>query len=90
MPTFTTGGYGHPPNYTPTHPDPPTEITAGQKLAAQHEHAQWISRDGSAIFIERMGHLCWGYWIDLDRRYSAWLECPSLPEGAIKLDEQSK
>jgi hypothetical protein len=85
MPTWTTGGYNFP-NYRPATPDPAPEITAGQRKAARDVRAMWISRDGSGIFTERFGQLIWAYWIERERRYSAWLECVALPEGAIKLD----
>lgn len=85
MPTWTTGGYNFP-GYRPATPDPPVEISAGQRQAAKDVRAMWQSRDGSAIFTERFGQLLWGYWLERERRYSAWLECPKLPEGAVKVE----
>lgn len=89
MPTWTTGNYtwpGYSPMGQPVPSPDPTEISAGQKKAAQDEHAMWQSKDGSAIFAERFGELLWGYWKPEERRYSAWLPCPMLPEGAVKVD----
>lgn len=87
MPTWTTG-YNFP-GYTPAaqpNLDPPTEISAGQRQAAVDVRAMWQSKDGSAVFTERFGQLLWGYWLERERRYCAWLECPKLPEGAVKVD----
>lgn len=89
MPTWTTGNYtwpGYSPMGRPATPDPPTEISAGQKKAAIDEHAKWQSRDGSAIFDERYGQLLWAYWKPEERRYSRWLPCVALPEGAVKVE----
>lgn len=90
MPTWQTGYSfpGYKPAAQPT-PDPPAEISEGQRQAAQRAGATHIGKDGLTCYSQRTSVLKWAYWKPEERGFSTWLPCEAMAEGAIKLDEQS-
>jgi hypothetical protein len=82
----------HPP-YNPFNPvgkaptsDPAPEISDGQRKAARDAGATHIGRDGLTCYSQRGSVLKWAYWKEKERKFSTWLPCGEMAEGAIKLD----
>ena len=77
-----------PPNYQPNskpNPDPPTEITAGQKLAAKRAKASHLAPDGAFCYRWRYGKVEQAQWFT-DHYGSYWQIGELMPPDVISIN----
>ena len=75
-------GY-HPMGYTPSQrPDPPSDISAGQRLLAKRAGASHIAGDGAFCYCWRYGKVERAIWYE--NHYGGWWQDGELmPPGVV-------
>jgi hypothetical protein len=78
------GSYGAPNSRRQADEEP--TISPRQTNAAKLRNAEFISRGGQTIYIER-GPILVAYWSDESLNYGSWFEADELPNDPVDLKE---